>query len=84
MAQGLQGLNLNLISTKPTTPRTNGKAERFIQTFCREWAYGMPFQTSDERNCWPPRYLMLHNKRRCYMALAGLTPQQRLAALLAE
>jgi transposase len=79
-----KALDLHPIRTKPYTPRTNGKAERFIQTLCREWAYGMPFQTSDERNCWLPRYLMLYNKRRCHMALAGLTPQQRLAALLAE
>jgi transposase len=79
-----KALDLNPIRTKPYTPRTNGKAERLIQTLCREWAYGMPFQTSDERNCWLPLYLMLHNKRRCHMALADLTPQQRLAALLAE
>jgi transposase InsO family protein len=82
--KAFQALDLHPIRTKPYTPRTNGKAERFIQTLCREWAYGMPFQTSDERNCWLPRYLMLYNKRRCHMALAGLTPQQRLAALLAE
>jgi hypothetical protein len=31
-------------------PRTNGKGERFIQTHCREWAYGMPFQNCEERN----------------------------------
>lgn len=79
-----KALDLNPTCTNPNTPRTNGKAERFIQPFCREWAYEMPFQISDERNCWLPLYLMLHNKRRCHMALADLTPQQRLAALLAE
>jgi len=72
------------IRTKPYTPRTNGKAERFIQTLCREWAYGMSFQTSEERKRWLPRYLGLHNQRRCHMALGGLSPQQRLAVLLAE
>jgi transposase InsO family protein len=35
--------------TRPYTPRTNGKAERFIQTSLREWAYAQPFQTSAER-----------------------------------
>jgi hypothetical protein len=37
----------------------NGKAERFIQTLCREWAYGMPYQNSEERNQWLPRYLSI-------------------------
>jgi transposase InsO family protein len=77
-------LDLKPIRTKPYTPRTNGKAERFIQTLCREWAYGMPFQTSEERKRWLPRYLRLYNDRRCHMALGGLSPQQRLVALLAE
>ena len=51
--------------TRPYTPRTNGKAERFIQTSLREWAYAQPFVTSAERaqalrpwtdqlQCWPP------------------------------
>jgi transposase InsO family protein len=45
------------IRTKPYTPQTNGKAERFIKTLLNEWAYAMPFQTSEERNSWLPRYL---------------------------
>ena len=44
----------------------------------------MAFQTSEERKRWLPRYLRLYNDRRCHMALGGLTPQQRLVALLAE
>jgi len=77
-------LALKPIRTNPYTPRTNGKAERFIQTLCREWAYGMPFPTSEERKWWLPRYLGLDNRRRCHMALGGLSPQQRLVSLLAE
>jgi transposase InsO family protein len=77
-------LDLRPIRTRPYTPRTNGKAERFIQTLCREWAYGMAFQTSEERKRWLPRYLRLYNDRRCHMALGGLSPQQRLVALLGE
>jgi hypothetical protein len=38
----------------------------------------MPFQTSEERKQWLPRYLKLYNLRRCHMALGGLSPQQRL------
>jgi transposase InsO family protein len=52
-------LGLKHIRTRPYTPRTNGKAERFIQTLCREWAYGMAFQTSEERKQRLPRYLRL-------------------------
>jgi len=44
----------------------------------------MAFPTSEERNRWLPRYLALSNGRRCHMALGGLSPKQRLAALLAE
>ena len=35
--------------TRPYTPRTNGKAERFIQTLLREWAYRRPYPTSAQR-----------------------------------
>jgi hypothetical protein len=56
------------IRTKPYTPQTNGKAERFIKTLLNEGAYAMPFQTSNERNRWLPRYLGLYNSRRSNMA----------------
>jgi len=58
-AKACKALGLKHIRTRPYTPRTNGKAERFIQTLCREWAYGMPFQNSEESNRWLPRYLSL-------------------------
>ena len=35
--------------TRPYTPRTNGKAERFIKTLSAEWAYSMAFQTSTDQ-----------------------------------
>jgi transposase InsO family protein len=76
-------LNLKPIRTRPYTPRTNGKAERFIKTLLGEWAYAMSFQTSEERNRWLPRYLGIYNGRRCHMALGGLSPQQCLNRLLA-
>jgi hypothetical protein len=44
----------------------------------------MALPTSEERNRWLPRYLDLSNGRRRHMALGGLSPKQRLAALLAE
>ncbi len=70
------------IRTKPYTPQSNGKAERFIKTLLNECAYAMSFQTFDERNRWLPRYLGLYNSRRFHMALGGLSPQQRLIQLL--
>ncbi len=42
-------LGLKHVRTKPYTPRTNGKAERFIQTALREWAYARAYDTSDQR-----------------------------------
>ena len=47
--QACGGLALRHLRTRPYTPRTNGKAERFIQTSLREWAYARPFATSHER-----------------------------------
>jgi transposase InsO family protein len=73
-----RALDLRPIRTKPYTPQTNGKAERFIKTFLAEWAYVMTYQTSEERNRWLPRYLGIYNGHRCHMALGGLTPQQSL------
>lgn len=75
-------LDLKPIRTRPYTPRTNGKAERCIKTLLAEWAYAMPFQTSEKRNRWPPRYLGLWNGRRCHRALGGLSPKQSLQRLL--
>ena len=43
-------LGLRQIFTRPYTPKTNGKAERFIQTALREWAYARAYQNSDQRS----------------------------------
>jgi len=48
-----------------------------------EWAYGMSFQSSSERNRWRGRHLAIYNRRRCHMALAGRTPYQQLNLLRA-
>jgi transposase InsO family protein len=53
-------LSLRQIFTRPYTPKTNGKAERFIQTALREWAYAHAYQNSDQRTAelsdWLHRY----------------------------
>ena len=81
-AQACKALGLKHIRTRRYTPRTNGKAERFIQTLCKEWAYAMAFQNSKERDNWLPRYLSIYNRLRKHSALGGRSPQQRLNELL--
>ena len=81
-AKACRTLGLRHIRTRPYTPRTNGKAERFIQTLSREWAYSMPFQNSQERNRWLPRYLSIYNRLRKHSALGWRSPRERLVELL--
>lgn len=64
--------------TRPYTPKTNGKAERFIQTSIREWAYGMAFQTSAERTRAMQPWLHNYNTQRPHSALKGLPPVSRI------
>lgn len=82
-AKACAALGLRHIRTSPYASRTNGKAERFIQNLCREWAYSMPFHNSVERNRWLPRYLSIYNRIRSHPVIGDRTPQQRLNKLLA-
>jgi hypothetical protein len=50
----LEAFGLKHIRTKPDTPKTNGTAERFIQTALRAWAYGLAYQSSDQRAAAAP------------------------------
>jgi transposase InsO family protein len=68
------------LRTRPYTPRTNGKAERFIQTCLREWAYASPYHTSVERAAAMPAWLCDYNTQRPHSALDGKPPISRLAA----
>jgi transposase InsO family protein len=70
------------VRTRPYTPRTNGKAERFIQTSLREWAYGRPYASSAERAQAIQPWTDAYNLTRPHSAIAGLTPWQRLNNLL--
>lgn len=68
--------------TRPYRPRTNGKAERLIQTALREWAYGPTWQTSDERNQALQAWLHFYNHHRPHSALGGQPPISRLNNLI--
>ena len=64
--------------TRPYTPRTNGKAERFIQTLLREWAYRFTYPSSQARREMLPRYLHVYNHHRGHTALGSQPPITRL------
>jgi transposase InsO family protein len=64
--------------TRPRRPQTNGKAERFIQTILREWAYARLYSTSDERASTLPTWLNHYNYRRPHGSLNHQPPATRL------
>lgn len=78
----LAELGIRHIRTRPYTPRTNGKAERFIQTSLREWAYAAPYSSSPERTAKMLAWIDNYNLSRPHSALKGLAPFQRLNNLL--
>jgi transposase InsO family protein len=69
---------LKHIRTRPYTPKTNGKAERFIQTALREWAYAQAYTHSDRRAAELPRWLHRYNWHRPHGSLEAQTPISRL------
>ena len=69
--------------TRPYTPRTNGKAERFIQTLLREWAYRTPFASSRARTAALAGYVRYYNHRRPHMSLGRHTPWTRFQEAVA-
>lgn len=70
------------IRTRPYTPRTNGKAERFIQTSLREWAYARAYQSSAERGQAMHPWIASYNHIRPHSALGGKAPASRLNNVL--
>src|SRR5881628_4131404 len=68
---------LRHLRTRPYTPRTNGKAERFIQTLLREWAYIRPYYTSADRTRVLPGWLEHYNCARPHAALGKQPPMSR-------
>jgi transposase InsO family protein len=73
-------LGIRFSRTRPYRPKTNGKAERFIQTLLREWAYAFTFSSSAARTALLSRYLHFYNHHRAHSALARNSPLAWLAA----
>jgi transposase InsO family protein len=80
-AQVCRELGLRHLRTQPYRPRTNGKAERFIQTLVNRWAYGAIYGSSAERTAALPGWLVHYNFRRRHGSLGHQPPAARLAEL---
>ena len=81
-ADALRRIGARHVRTRPYTPRTNGKAERFIQTSLREWAYARPYASSDERAAAIKPWIDAYNLSRPHSGIKGLTPWSRVNNLL--
>jgi transposase InsO family protein len=81
-AKALQAAGARHVRTRPYTPRTNGKAERFIQTSLREWAYARPYGSSAERTQAIGPWTDAYNLNRPHAGIGGLTPWARVNNLL--
>lgn len=77
-AMACRTLGLRHIRTKPYTPKTNDKAERFIQTALREWAYAVACPTSHHRAAELPVWLHRYNWHRPHSSLNSKTPISRI------
>jgi len=79
-ARTIERLAIKHLFTRPYRPRTNGKAERFIQTLQREWAYAVVYRTSNHRARALEPWLDFYNHQRPHGALGHQAPASRLPA----
>ena len=75
-----RALSMRHLRTRPYTPRTNGKAERLVQTLLREWAYARPYARSRLRTAALRAWLRFYNTRRPHTGIGSITPMQKLLA----
>lgn len=74
-------LSVRHVRTRPYTPKTNGKAERFVQTSLREWAYARPYVSSAQREAALQPFLHRYNWHRPHSALNRQPPMSRIPAM---
>ena len=79
-ALACQELGIRHRFTRPYRPQTNGKAERFIQSALREWAYGFTYQNSSQRTAALEFWNHHYNWHRPHQGIGGVTPMSRLNA----
>src|SRR6202042_3794388 len=77
-AKALRRLKIRRLRTTPYTPKTNGKAERFVQTSLREWAYATAYETSEDRAAQLPGWLHRYNWHRPHASIGAKPPISRL------
>jgi Integrase core domain len=77
-SRALAQLGVRHLRTRPYRPRTNGKAERFIQTLLNEWAYSRVYGSSTERAQALPHFLQRYNYTRPHGSLSHQPPASRL------
>ena len=77
-----EALGLRHLRTRPYRPQTNGKAERFIQTMLRKWAYGAPYRSDRARAKALGPWLEHYNRVKPHGSLGRKTPYDRLKARL--
>ena len=82
LAELLEHRAIRHIRTRPYTPRTNGKVERFNQTLQREWAYALEYASSDARREALPHWIRHYNERRTHSALGNRPPLHRVRDVL--
>ena len=78
-AQACKELGIHHKFTRPYRPQTNGKAERFIQSALREWAYGFTYQNSSERTAALDYWNHHYNWHRPHQGIGGAVPMSRLS-----
>jgi transposase InsO family protein len=74
-------LGIRHVRTRPYTPKTNGKAERFVQTSLREWAYARSYQSSAQREHALEPFIHRYNWHRPHSALNHQPPMSRIPAV---
>ncbi len=78
-AAAMRALGLRHLRTRPYTPKTNGKAERFIQSALREWAYGFVYRNSEQRSMMLGDWVHHYNWHRPHSSLGAKPPISRIA-----